>query len=212
MNIKAIRPPNFGWLEKKLSAEEMKHLWTCIGESKHSIKNKLVGNIHESNLVLDKDGWFWDNTVSELVYLYEDEFGGLGKRVPTSRQHGYMLPSMWVNYQKQGEFNPVHGHTGVYSFVIWMKIPTDFKEQNKLPIAANSNDPKISAFVLYYTNTQGGTETFQYELDPTYEGTMLLFPSTFSHAVYPFFNCEEDRISMSGNVLLDTSRSFNETV
>lgn len=208
MTIKAIRPPNFGWLEKKLSAEEMKHLWTCVDEAELSVKHKLVGNIHESKLVLDKNGWFWDNTLSELIYLYEDEFGGIGNQVPTSGRHGYMLPSMWVNYQKQGEFNPSHGHTGVYSFVIWMKIPTDWKEQNKLPIAANSNDPKLSSFVFYYTNTQGGTEEFPYRLDPTYEGTMLFFPSTMSHAVYPFLNCEEDRISISGNVLLDTSRPY----
>jgi len=113
---------------------------------------------------------------------------------------------MWVNYQKQGEFNPSHGHTGVYSFVIWMKIPTDWEEQNKLPMAANSNDPKISSFVFYYLNTQGGTEEWGYRLDSTYEGTMLFFPSTMSHAVYPFFNCEEDRISISGNVLLNTSQ------
>lgn len=204
MSIKAIRPPNFGWLEKKLSAEEMKHLWTCIDDKKESIKDRLVGNIHDSNVVLDKDGWFWKNTVSELVYLYENEFGGLGRRIPTSGYHDYMIPSMWVNYQKQGEFNPVHSHTGVYSFVIWMKIPTDWEEQNNLPISANSGCPSSSSFVLYYSNTQGGTESWEYRLDPSWEGTMLLFPSTFRHAVYPFFNCEEDRISMSGNVLLNT--------
>ena len=32
---------------------------------------------------------------------------------------------------------------------------------------------------------------------------MLFFPSKLNHQVYPFLNCEEERISISGNILLN---------
>ena len=42
--------PNYGWLEKKLSDEEMEYLWKCIDNRKESLKHKLAGQIHESNI------------------------------------------------------------------------------------------------------------------------------------------------------------------
>ena len=30
---------------------------------------------------------------------------------------------------------------------------------------------------------------------------MLFFPSSLSHQVYPFYECEEERITISGNVI-----------
>ena len=41
-----------------------------------------------------------------------------------------------------------------------------------------------------------------YKLGKKHEGTMLLFPSRLNHEVHPFYNCEEERISISGNILL----------
>ena len=84
---------------------------------------------------------------------------------------------MGVNYQKQNEFNPLHNHIGVYSFVIWMKIPFSFAQQNKKKIASISNTPRISAFQFNYSNMLGEMGEYVYELNPTDEGLMLLFPS-----------------------------------
>ena len=44
-----------------------------------------------------------------------------------------LLTEFWVNYQYQTDFNPFHFHGGVYSFAIWMKIPTEWEDQCKLP-------------------------------------------------------------------------------
>ena len=43
----------------------------------------------------------------------------------------------------------------------------------------------------------------EYKLGKEFEGTMLLFPSKLVHEVHPFYNCEEDRISVSGNIFLN---------
>ena len=105
-----------------------------------------------------------------------------------------------INFQKQFEFNPVHEHIGVYSFVIWMKIPTDFKDQRELSIAKNSSTSVISNFCINYQNILGQNEEYMYEMSKEMEGTILFFPSQLQHTVYPFYNCEEDRISISGNI------------
>ena len=113
---------------------------------------------------------------------------------------------MWVNYQKQNEFNPLHNHNGVYSFVIWMKIPTRHFEQNKNPIALRSNTQLISSFQFHYVNILGGNSNHTYEMNPEMEGTILFFPAKLLHCVYPFYNCDEDRISISGNIALNTTK------
>ena len=126
-----------------------------IIEKSHE-KQYLAGNNYESNVLVDEDDWFWKNTVKPLVHQYADVIGNIGDKVPINQLHPYYLQSvMWVNYQKQNEFNPLHDHNGVYSFVIWMKIPTRHFEQNKNPIALRSNNPKISTFEFRYLNTLG---------------------------------------------------------
>ena len=205
-DVKVIRPPTLGWLEKKLSEKELDYLWRCIDNRKESFKHNLAGQIHESNTLVDRGDWFWINTIKPLCKEYYQEFGNLGSNIPVNQNHPYILNSFWVNYQKQGEFNPLHDHGGVYSFVIWMKIPTKHFEQNKNPISLKSNTHVISAFQFQYTNILGKMQSYDYEMNPEMEGTILFFPSQLRHCVYPFYNCDEDRISISGNVLLNTRK------
>ena len=112
---------------------------------------------------------------------------------------------MWVNYQKQTEFNPTHYHKGVYSFVVWMQIPTDFNKQKENPISKNTNNNVISNFCFEYRDMLGEYRKYVYKMSKKMEGNMLFFPSNLTHAVYPFYNCSENRISISGNIGLDTS-------
>jgi hypothetical protein len=205
-DVKVIHPPVLGWLEKKLSDKEIDYLWKCIDNRKGSHKHDLAGNIHESNVLNDKADWFFVNAILPLCKKYQEEFRNLGDNLPTNLKHPYYLRSFWVNYQKQNEYNPVHNHDGVYSFVVWMKIPTKHSEQNKNPIASNSNSKKISTFNFYYSTILGENKEFTYEMNPEVEGTILFFPSQLKHCVYPFYNCGEDRISISGNISLNTAK------
>ena len=205
-DVKVIRPPSCGWLEKKLSDKEMDYLWKCIDNRKESEKRRLAGQIHESNLLIDKNDWFFNKSIKPLFVKYRDEFENLGSSAPLNQRHPYYLQKMWVNYQKEGEFNPPHDHNGVYSFVVWMKIPTKHFEQNKNPISLKSNTHLISAFQFQYTNILGQIRPYVYEMNPEMEGTMLFFPAKLAHEVFPFFNCDKDRISISGNISLNTTK------
>ena len=204
-NVIAIHPPNLGWLQKKLKKEEIDFLWKCIENREKSVKDELAGNINESNLLVDENNWFFNNTLLELCSLYEREFSNLGKNVACTNKHPFTLNNFWVNFQKQNEFNPLHNHAGIYRFVVWMKIPTRHDEQNKNQISSTSNSPRISTFNLHYYNILGDLFDFVYEMYPEAEETLLFFPSQLNHVVYPFFNCEEDRISISGNLYANSS-------
>ena len=52
----------------------------------------------------------------------------------------------------------------------------------------------------------GQTSQYVYEMNPEMEGTILFFPAKLQHGVYPFYNCDEDRISISGNIMLNTAK------
>ena len=208
MRIKTIHPNNFGWLEIKLDEVYLKHLWDCIKNPVSNHKSKLAGVISKSQLIEDKDDFFFKNVLHQACFRYEQDFNGLPvDHLPITGSHPLFLSSMWVNYQKQTEFNPRHDHTGIYSFVVWMKIPTYFKDQRKLEFA-ESNTDTISNFCFDYKNILGHDVGGIYEMSPKMEGIMLFFPSQLNHSVYPFYNCDEERISISGNIILDTKNHF----
>ena len=204
--IKAIRPSNGGWLEKKLSDQEMDYLWGCIDNKKGDHRNDLAGNISASNKLLDRGDWFYFNTLKPLCEKYKEEFENMGDDIGVSGSHPYYLHSWWVNYQNQTEFNPGHTHGGVYSFVIWMKIPTHYKDQQKLPISSNSTSGVISNFEFSYIDLFGRIRSYEYLMRPELEGTLVFFPAKMVHQVYPFFECDEERISISGNILVNTAK------
>ena len=78
---------------------------------------------------------------------------------------------------KQHEFNPIHFHGSLFSFVIFMKIPTDWKEQYALPISANSGSPSASDFVFVWGDNQGNIFSENFRLSPKDEGRLLFFPA-----------------------------------
>ena len=137
--------------------------------------------------------------------MYYDEWDNYRKYILNEDEEKpkFKMFSLWVNYQRQYEFNPIHDHSGLYSFVIFMKIPTHWKEQIALPISANSNFPLASHFQFILGKENGEVMTFPIALSPDDEGRMLFFPAWLRHMVYPFYECEEERVTISGNIGFD---------
>tara|TARA_A100001201_G_scaffold39479_3_gene41191 strand:+ start:1793 stop:2419 length:627 start_codon:yes stop_codon:yes gene_type:complete len=204
MSVRVIRPPNVGWLEKKLSPEEMRHLWKCVEAGGNNCNSHLAGNISNSHIIPDLNDRLFYQTLLPLCNEYSQEFKNLAFETSTNQTHMLALDYMWVNEQKATEFQPNHEHNGVYSFVVWMKIPTTFEEQNR---GAVTNTARRGCFEFSYASILG--KSLQYPYDNTPEGTMLFFPSKLIHTVYPFYNCDETRISISGNLVIDTKTSIH---
>ena len=200
--------PNVGAIEGQLPKDTVDSLWKLIEESKkqpEDMKPELAGNI-SSSIRLDVNSPLIGDFVTNVIPIYiEQTIKSYGPpwRVTMKEGQGWTLESLWVNFQKKHEFNPPHDHAGVYSFVIWMQIPTSYAEQKKLPICANSNaDNHISNFAFSYTNTLGRISTFAYNMEKEVEGYMVMFPSELKHEVFPFYENDGERISISGNVTI----------
>ena len=202
----AVRPNNLGWIEYRLDSQEMDYIWKCIENKKRDWRSTLAGHVSGSYELIDRGDWFFNNTLLPLCDNYAKEFENLGLTVGITGTHPYHLKSMWVNYQKQNEFNPLHDHSGVYSFVIWMKIPFNWKVQNSNTLAAAANNEKISTFQFQFLNILGRNLSWDYKLSTEDEGAMVFFPSGLHHQVYPFYNCDEERISVSGNISINTTK------
>ena len=191
--------PNIPIYETKLPKDILDTLWRYIGKATDRLNHKLAGNIDESLILEDEENTLllfltpvverYLNTVRVKISDYD--------RISNELK----LESLWVNYQKQHEFNPLHNHFGLISFVIWMKIPTDWKEQHELPFAKNSNGPLASDFQFTYTDILGHVQDYPIPMDSDKEGVILLFPSRLRHQVYPFYICDKERISISGNIV-----------
>ncbi len=198
--------PNAGILEYKLSKSELDYIWKCVENKKGDIKKTLIGHITGSYELEDSNDQFFKGVLLPLIHSYGHTYRDMGSVVPISTSHPchWIMNSWWVNYQNQGEYNPLHDHTGVYSFAMWLKIPFEWEEQNKNPLSADSNLGTISDFSFAYTDILGGIKNYVYKLSSKDEGSMVFFPSQLKHQVHPFYNCDETRISISGNVMIGT--------
>ena len=118
--VKPICPKPIGWLEYTLNQEEIDFLWRMIENKKGSWKSHLIGHVSGSYALEDDNNWFFETVCLPLINRYIDEFKNMGKQTPITGYAPYHLDQWWVNFQQQTEFNPVHTHSGVYSFVIWI--------------------------------------------------------------------------------------------
>jgi hypothetical protein len=126
-------------------------------------------------------------------------FTGLKKNV---NKFEFKVEDLWINLQRRHEFNPIHIHHGLYSFVIWMQIPYDIQEERNTFKDMNSDFHVSGNFNFYYIDIFGVLQNYSIELDKSKEGCICLFPSQLSHSVNPFYTSDGFRISLSGNVHL----------
>jgi hypothetical protein len=89
----------------------------------------------------------------------------------------------------------MHHHEGIISYVIWIKIP--YESDDELEMGKNA-----STFELSYSSILGFNLLKQIKLGKKDEGRILMFPSKLNHQVYPFYKCDDTRISIAGNILL----------
>ena len=203
MQIKSKDLPNFGVLEAKLDKLSLEQLFKEIETAKENNNNfnkQLAGNISSSLKIIDSKG-ILNPILTNLAKTYQDKYGSPYHNLSMNKNYAINIDSLWVNFQKKGEFNPPHNHTGAYSFVIWMKIPTNHKEQKELAIAKNSSsDLKISNFSFLYNDISGKLREYIYPMSKNKEGDILFFPSLLNHQVYPFYKDDNERISIAGNL------------
>jgi len=135
---------------------------------------------------------------SPILIEESSNYNFLNKNAP------FYLDSLWCNYQKKYEFNPFHSHSGIFSFIIFIKIPYDFeKEMNYFPPNSSPyNEGANSKLCFFRLNNYGKIIDVNVKVDKSFEGNIFIFPSKLNHLVYPFYTSDNYRITVSGNIKL----------
>ena len=202
--------PNLGLIKTKFTDEELRPLLDDIetmkldfetAKNKYEVFNKkLAGNIRKEFGVSPAT----HKHMAELLNPFFMEYFKLHPHMipdEIKMTHRANLDSIWVNFQEKHEFNPPHVHSGLCSFVIWIKVPYDIKELQKISPGVKSNIPSAGVFNILYNDILGQQRQFPVEADSKYENTMLLFPAQMIHMVNPFYGTDDYRISVSGNFI-----------
>lgn len=202
LKMPSIQFKNIGFIKTKLSNNVIQRLKMYIRHKNKKVNKDLAGNISNSYSIEDKNNFFFDNVLASLI---DEHINSFGITVPgiLTKNCRYKLHRFWVNFQKKYEFNPIHNHSGAYSFVVWIKIPSSYKKESKLPFTKNSNSNCPNTFQFLFTDSLGKISHHGFNLEPEDEGTLLLFNSQMNHCVYPFYLSNQERISVSGNIYVD---------
>tara|TARA_R100001460_G_scaffold76383_1_gene117402 strand:+ start:32 stop:619 length:588 start_codon:yes stop_codon:yes gene_type:complete len=114
----------------------------------------------------------------------------------------FTLGKLWVNFQSKYEFNPIHNHSGVFSFILFLKIPFLIQDELKQGPGeeANENLAGYLQFLKIDQNTKGSIISEKLAVDKTWEKKGLIFRSYLNHCVNPFYSSDDYRITVSGNI------------
>jgi hypothetical protein len=174
--------------------EEIKNDWSSYHHQKWN--DGLAGNI-EKQYGIPKSLPYLEPFLSEMCVSYTKTCDHHGIQKEGFR---FDSESLWVNFQKKNEFNPIHHHTGTFSFVCWLKIPYNLQDELNAPHVRDAGNKAASAFQFIYPNTLGRITLETLYVDKDWEKRIILFPADLSHCVYPFTTSDDYRISISGNL------------
>jgi hypothetical protein len=196
-------------LYKTKISEELKNSLLSSSKNQKIPNNKnLAGRIDNEKLFdLESHKKFEE----EIIFLIKDylkfvidEQSNVNIKI---KNIGFILESLWVNFQKYNEYNPPHAHGGDISFVIYLDIPDEIK--NETFIGHSTPNGSIS-FIYGNTTLSHKKENILIDLlQPKTlithlpeNGEMFIFPSYLMHYVESFTSVDVERISVSGNVTL----------
>tara|TARA_Y200000002_G_scaffold92562_1_gene74616 strand:- start:3874 stop:4521 length:648 start_codon:yes stop_codon:yes gene_type:complete len=182
-------------------AELRKSMYELEKSSENDARDSLRGHLEEEwTLPLTKEIKSFTRCLS---YEYVNQFGfqpalGMAERMHDINNSDFELKRLWVNYQKKYDFNPLHIHSGIFSFVIWVQIPYDLEEERKRYPKTSGNE--TASFMFQYNTALGGLDTAYINVDKTWEWKIVFFPARLNHGVNPFYTTDNTRISISGNI------------
>jgi hypothetical protein len=154
----------------------------CLKETEERHNNHLAGDIEKEYKIKD---------LNTLTLVEEELKGHLSNILKTHIERVNINTDLWVNYQEAGEFNPLHMHTGMYSFVIYASIPEEIREEYK---QSHSGRSQVRGLIQFQSNRVGQ----QLNFNPR-ENDIFIFQSDHLHQVYPFYS-NNTRISIAGNI------------
>ena len=160
-------------------------------KEKLDFTHKLAGILKEEYSYKKKEDYLPE--ISQCLGIYDQAYQNWKSEKYEVNPH-YLLTALWVNYMKKHEFNPPHDHSDQLSFVIFLKVPDEIREEQK-DYKGKSAGPGSLSFVY----GEGNRQAITYQSLVPKENDMFIFPAWVKHYVAPFYS-DVTRISVSGNV------------
>jgi hypothetical protein len=115
------------------------------------------------------------------------------------------LYNLWVNFMSRYQYEPIHDHGGVMSFVMWVRVPYTMQSEAEARPYVPPQYNTSGGFGLHSTNSIGRLQNIVLPVDKTWENTLCVFPARMQHSVFPFYSSDELRVSIAGNFFFDGS-------
>ena len=179
-----IQVQMFNWgpcvVKVKITDEFKKLLLTEARKNKLDYTDKLAG-------ILDKETGYGDESktlivpeISRYLGVYDQMFEKFINKPYEKRPH-YIMTALWINYQKQNDFNPPHDHDGKLSFVIYLQIPDELKKEN-----ASYKGKSCGPGGIQFVYGDGPRDCVTYQSFFPEENDMYIFPAWLKHWVAPY--------------------------
>tara|TARA_B100001248_G_scaffold136300_1_gene102292 strand:- start:38 stop:700 length:663 start_codon:yes stop_codon:yes gene_type:complete len=195
MNTKKIELPNYGILDVTLEKNVLDHLH-------HLVEKYEPDDAKQQWMLIDDDNRFQKEVLNPIIQEYVTDYG-FPEKLKTTHIHDLTFQKFWANYTGKGEYQALHNHDAIWSFVIWLKLPAVANDEQSVKEAMH---PDAGDFILTYSDIIGRTRKVNWKLEKQYnEGHMLLFPSDLYHAVYPHFQTDEKRLSLAGDIVINSN-------
>ena len=194
MNTNKIELPNYGILDVTLEKNVLDHLH-------HLVEKYEPDDAKQQWMLIDDDNRFQKEVLNPIIQEYVTDYG-FPEKLKTTHIHDLTFQKFWANYTGKGEYQALHNHDAIWSFVIWLKLPAVANDEQSVKEAMH---PDAGDFILTYSDIIGRTRKVNWKLEKQYnEGHMLLFPSDLYHAVYPHFQTDEKRLSLAGDIAINS--------
>lgn len=214
-NIESVDLKNIGIVKGRISNDILQEIRTEIEKLKttnfkNAVPNNinLAGNIRKEFLLEDCKKSV-ENAAIELANVHKEKYDyfdfefNISRSIDLSNEnknYELELAGLWVNLQEKYEFNPLHKHDGLFSFVIWVDIPYYNNIEHQVSPGNKSYANRSGTFEFVYTDVLGSIRGECIQTDKTYEGDICLFPAKLHHLVQPFYSSNKTRVSVAGNL------------
>jgi|TARA_A100000171_G_C2113692_1_gene136519 hypothetical protein len=159
-----------------------------------SYKTPIHYRMRECNQLIQEE-------VLGIGKVYQEKFDIFSRNLTNSNPDLLIDASdIWVNYQKKGDYLPLHLHEGLLSWVLWVQIPYDIEKEREIDNTGKGGKGNTSCFAFNYSTIDCNLQSQIIPVSKKEEGTLLMFPSKLQHLCYPFYTSDGERISISGNL------------
>jgi len=119
---------------------------------------------------------------------------------------GCQVLTVWCVSQWGGDFNPLHIHSGDLSGVLYLKVPEGLEEEYK-----NEDHHPSVGDIEFITGMPQAFSRNSVKVSPKV-GDLYVFPAWLHHTAYPFRTKNQERRSISFNIIynIDMEKFKNE--